>query len=199
MTEVPIRLPGRPRSPEADHAILQAALRLLAQEGYAAMSIEAVAGEAGVGKTTIYRRYRNKEDLVTAAVAALTYPGPAPDTGSVRSDLLELLHRIQRLAEPGEIMPMVGTFIVEKARNPELLRLVRERVIGPRLRLVRAVVERGMACGEIRADVDPEIVADVVFGAFVTRYMHGEPISDDWMESTVDAVLLGIAARPPEL
>lgn len=92
---------------------------------------------------------------------------------------------------------MVGTFIVEKARNPELLRPVRERVITPRLQLVRAVVERGVGCGEIRPDADPQAVAEMVFGAYVTRYMHGGPVTAKWMESVVDAVLSGIPATAP--
>ena len=86
--------PGRPRDPEADQAILQTTLKLLTENGYAGLSVERVASEAGVGKTTIYRRYTTKDELVAAAVGALKDDlGPPPDTGDVRADIVEMFVR----------------------------------------------------------------------------------------------------------
>ena len=123
---------GRPRSPEADKAILQAAIDVLHSEGYARMSMESVAEAAGVGKTTVYRRYKDKDDLVTAALERMTPVPEPPDSGDTRADLLVLLQRFQRSKEKVEDLRLMGTLWSEEERNPELMRLFRDRVIRPR-------------------------------------------------------------------
>ena len=96
-TETAKRTPGRPRSSEADRAILQTALRLLVEQGYDAMSIEGVASAAGVGKTTIYRRYPSKRELIVAAVSSLADTFSVPtESGDLRADLLVFLRRDAR-------------------------------------------------------------------------------------------------------
>ncbi|MGH2503871.1 MAG: helix-turn-helix domain-containing protein, partial [Ktedonobacterales bacterium] len=86
MTETELRRPGRPRSAQADQAILDAALELIAQEGIQGMSIEGVAARAGVGKTTIYRRWPNKDALALDALRTVKPPIVSFDTGNLRSD-----------------------------------------------------------------------------------------------------------------
>jgi AcrR family transcriptional regulator len=104
------RTAGRPRSPEADRAILATTLKLLVEQGYDAMSIESVAATAGVGKTTIYRRYPGKRELVVAAVLSLasTFDLP-PDSGSTRADLLVVMHQAFEVFHSGVAFAMLGT------------------------------------------------------------------------------------------
>ncbi len=96
----PTRTRGRPRSAEAHGAILGAAAALLAEGGFAQLTMEAVAMRAGVSKATVYRRWGSKEELVMELVTAMPYAGEPPDTGSVEGDLLELTQiQIDRIAD----------------------------------------------------------------------------------------------------
>ena len=190
--------PGRPRDPQADRAILRATLKLLTEHGYAGMSVERVASEAGVGKNTIYRRYASKEELAAAAVGALTGDMSAtPDTGSARDDMIEMIIRNQVLLERGPGFAMVGALLVEERRNPELFELFRERLMRPRRDEALMILRRGVERGEIRADADLEVAIHAMIGAMFMRHIMGEPQSRERVEKTVDLVWSGLAANPP--
>lgn len=193
----PPRSAGRPRSPEADQAILEATVRLLAEQGYDAMSIEAVAAAAGVGKTTIYRRYPNKRELVVAAISAVAVtPSELPDSGDTRADLLALVRDMfGLLRETGIGLAMLGTLLVKERDEPMLIEQFRARVIRPRIALASTLIRRGIERGELRPDVVPEVVLPIVVGSTVARHLAGLPEDDAWLESMVDTVWRGIAAR----
>lgn len=189
MTATPIRS-GRPRSAEADDAILDAALDQFCDYGYDGLSVERVAAGAGVAKTTIYRRYPTKLDLVMAALARAKEGARAPEgSGSLRADLLEMARSyLAMLRSPtiGRAMPML---LASKARSDELAaahaEFVRERR-APGYDLVR----QGMARGELPMDSDPTMIADMLFGAVFTRVVvTGEPTEDDYLVALVDAIL----------
>lgn len=189
--------PGRPRDPQTDQAILRAALKLLTDRGYAGMSVEAVASQAGVGKTTIYRRYSSKQELVAAALGALRDDlGPLPDTGDTRSDIVEMILQTRRAIQRGPGFGMVGALLVEESRSPELLELLRERVLRPRREEAIAVLRRGVDRGDIRVDVDLEIAVQAMIGAVFTRHIFGACESRERVEQTVDTVWKGLAAAP---
>jgi AcrR family transcriptional regulator len=97
MTEINKKSPGRPRSAESHQAILQATLELLSEVGFDAMSIDAIAARAGVGKTTIYRRYSGKEELVADAIESLRQDVVIPDTGHLWSDLDALIENASQI------------------------------------------------------------------------------------------------------
>jgi AcrR family transcriptional regulator len=179
---------GRPRSAAADQAILDAALELLREEGYGGMSMEAVAEAAGVGKTTVYRRYRDKADLVTAAIAGMKHADVLPDSGDTRADLLELLKGIARGKERVQNMRLLGVLWTEEQRNPELLRLFRERVIAPRRQRLIDVLRRGQERGELRADLDLGLVTEMMVGAHFARQFNGNAFPRDWAERVVDVI-----------
>jgi AcrR family transcriptional regulator len=188
--------PGRPRSAEADRAILDATIELLYEVGYASMSMESVAEVAGVGKTTIYRRDRDKADLVTAAIASMPGLDEAPDTGDARADLLTLLKQVVVSKERVQSMRLAGTLWAEEERNPDLVRLFRERVIAPRRAMLLEVLQRGQERGELRADIDPGIVTEMMVGAHFARQFNGRPFPPDWAERVVDTIWPALEARP---
>lgn len=149
--------PGRPRSPRVDEAIIEAVLELLSEGVTAeALSIEAVATRAGVGKATIYRRWVNKDALLLDAVAALK--GPLPEIGgiSVRDDLVTLLRPVgaRKAVRTATVLPCL---ISELNRSPKLFECF-QKIIEPRRELMRGVLRRGVESGELRPDIDIEIV-----------------------------------------
>ena len=187
--------PGRPRSPEADRSILEAALRLLGERGYTNMSIDQVAAEAGVSRATVYRRYRDKADLVTEAVASRYGSEEVPDTGSAYSDLLELARQGRSKLEGEAGMPLAGVLLVEGPHDPELLEWSRKRVILPRRGRYRTVLERGVRRGQIRAGADVEAVIDALIGAYYARHLSGMPADEGWAERVLGEVWLPLRAE----
>ena len=189
------RGPGRPRSPELDHTICRAAIDLLAEESYDALSIEAVAARAGCGKATIYRRWGSKSALVVDAVAACRDAGLAPpDTGSVRDDLLAFvrgfMHHL-RTSDAGRVMPAL---VAEMARNADLATAFRAGFIQPRRARVLEAVRRGVERGELRLDVDADLVADGVVAVLQYRFLiTGMEIDEDLPGRLVDMLWRGIA------
>jgi AcrR family transcriptional regulator len=205
MTEIAVdvhRPPGRPRSAEADRAILRAAVDLLADEGYGGVTMEGVAARAGVGKATVYRRWPCKSALVVDAVTTCREHGVhPPDTGSARQDLLVFVRSFLnhlRTSDAGRVMPAL---VAELSRSPELAQAFREGFVQPRRAKVLEAVGRGVQRGEVRPDVDPELVADGVVALLLHRFLvTGMELDDDLPERVVDTLWRGISAEcPPEI
>lgn len=160
--------PGRPRSARVDEAIISAVIDLLAEGIPAeALSIEAVATRAGVGKATLYRRWPNKEALLVDAVASLKGPMPEIAGESVHDDLVALLRPVGRsaLTRASRVLPCL---ISELKRSP-LLHQGYQRIIEPRRELMRSVLRRGIASGELRADIDIETVMAMLVGPMIAQ------------------------------
>ena len=195
-TDAP-RAPGRPRSIRADEAILEAALDLLAEGStIEALSIEAIAARAGVGKATIYRRWSGKEALLQDALRRLKPPPPEPAGRSVREDLITLVGMSGQNPDPRvrQIMPCL---MPTMNRSPEQYRLYQE-LVEPRRRMLREVLRRGIEIGELRADLDPELTVALLTAPLVMqRLLRAQPDLDerDLPARIVDAVIAGIAAR----
>ena len=185
--------PGRPRDPEVSKAILRATVRVLTDLGYAGASMERVAAEAGVGKTTIYRRYSSKEELVAAALGSIRDDlGDPPDTGCARTDVVDMAAQTQAALRRGPGLPLVGALLVEERRNPSLFDLLRERFLRPRRRDVISVLRRGVNRGEIREDVDLELGANAIVGLVLARHILDGPGSRKRIEETVDTIWRGL-------
>ncbi len=191
---------GRPRSPHADRAIIDAAVRLLTQEGYKRMSVERVAAEAGVGKATVYRRYRNRQDLAAAAISHML-AGHAlfelPDTGDTRTDLLQSLTHVTMATGSDVVLSMLGTVMAEQQRDPELLERFWERVFMPHRTATLSILERGVRRGDVRQAVALEVVGEALVGAFLARRLSGLAVTREWIEWVVATVWDGIGSPGP--
>jgi AcrR family transcriptional regulator len=180
------RRPGRPRSEDRDKAIEAAALDLLVEQGYAGLTVEGVAARAGVGKATIYRRWESKLDVVLDAVIHRCQEHVvSPDTGSLRSDLLELFGAmLAKFRRDGGVM---RAFVAEQSRHPELGRAFRDMFLEERRAAMREVLTRAVERGELAADSDLELLADVGGALFWHRFaVSGAPLDDDLPQRIVD-------------
>ncbi|TBL27424.1 TetR/AcrR family transcriptional regulator [Verrucosispora sp. SN26_14.1] len=191
------RPPGRPRSVRADEAIVEATLDLLAEGStIEAISVEAIAARAGVGKATIYRRWPGKNALLSDALRTLKGDPPQPAGGSVREDLITLVSAIGHHIDPraAKIMPCLVPMV---KRDPEQYALY-QNIIEPRRAVMREVLRRGVRDGELRADLDVEVTMAMLTGPMlIQRVMNWNPDLDTTTlpEKVVDQVLDGITAR----
>ena len=185
---------GRPRDEDADGAILGAALDLLEKHGYGGLSIDAVANAAGVAKTTIYRRWPSKPALLAAAAWPLyARLVESPDTGSVRGDLLLLIERSRQvmMGRAGRILQIL---VRESATHQELQEPV-QAALYTRCKLYHQALNRGIARGELRADVDQGLVTDMLLGPLWCRTLVTPgPMPPELMVQLVDTLLAGIVA-----
>jgi AcrR family transcriptional regulator len=185
---------GRPREARADRAILGAALELIARAGVHGLRMDDVAARAGVGKAAIYRRYRSKSELVGAAVSALVSDIAVPDTGSTRADLLALMREaVAVYSDPVRGGAMPG-LIAAMREQPELAGTIRDGVVAKRRDALREVLLRGVARGDLRADLDVELALDMLGGALFYRLLvTGGPIDDRLARGVADSVLRSFA------
>ena len=189
------RQPGRPRSATAHAAILDAAVALFVERGSDGMSMEAVAAMAGVGKSTIYRRWSSKEDLVVDAVAGVFTEAARPDTGTVRQDLIESareLHGLMISSVTGKVFPRMAA---EVAHRSPLGRLYGERVIGPRRDIFEEELRRGIQRGELPETTDVVLAIDQLVGTLLLRKLTGRLQRSDpaVAERAVDMLLTGLS------
>jgi AcrR family transcriptional regulator len=183
--------PGRPRRSATGHAILKATRELLAQGGVHGLTIEGVAERSGIAKTTIYRRWRSKEDLALAALLEVIREEPpvAPvgRTGAALSAYLGQLIKNVNSKLYGRIL---RGLISEMAIDRELARGFREQVLARRIAAIRGLLARGIARGELRPDLDMEIAVDLLLGPIYYRLlMSGEPLTTGFIDRLVSAVM----------
>jgi AcrR family transcriptional regulator len=195
------RKPGRPRSAQANQAILSATLEELTEVGYEALSIEAVAARAGVGKTTIYRRWSSKDELVIAATDTIRVQVPVPNTGNLRDDLLTLARGALEvgIAYP-RIQQLFTRTLSEVKSKPEVFQVLVDRLIRPRIQGFIELVERAKARGEVRQDLETHLVLSIIMGPVVYEWVLGAIVNGfvatpDLADQMVDAILHGIAPR----
>ena len=199
-TEAPAtRAPGRPRDPEADRAILKATMELLAEDGFGGLSIEAVAARAGVGKTTVYRRWPSKIPLVVDALTHMKPPMATriPEDMTTRDALMRFLTELTRSRGNEPNARILAGLVDAMSRDAELAEAVRAGLVSGRRRVVFDLIERGIERGEIRSDVDVEVVADVLVGPIIMRTLiTGRPITPRLARQIVTLVLDGVGVAP---
>jgi AcrR family transcriptional regulator len=190
------RRPGRPRDQRVSRAITEAALRQLDELGYGNLSLESVASEAGVSRATIYRRYRDKADLVTAAVAdnSTTHLQVRPSSDP-RSDLVGYLTEFdERYSE--NCLEVVGSLIGARG-DPWALSLHRERVVRPRMAYLRTLLVRAQELGQLSEDADVDLALQMLTGSVFARRLAGMTATPGWAERAVDAVWSGMGTPAP--
>jgi AcrR family transcriptional regulator len=189
------RRPGRPRSEQADQAIIEATLELFAEEGFDGTCVEAVAARAGVGKATIYRRWPNKEELLLAAFGSLKSPFPEAKGVSVRDDLVAMVQVMcADRADPRKAR-RYALLLGEGAKYPRLMARYKETVIKPRHEAILAVLCRGIETGELRPDTDVEVAQLALLGSVMARERSEAALDGDFAARVVDGLLLGLAQR----
>lgn len=179
------------RSARVVHDVLEATLEEFARVGYSALSIEAVAQRAGVNKTTVYRRWPTKAELVRAALLSVSHHDDVPDTGSLRGDLLAILDRVVKIARSPRKRSIMRAFFAEQ-NEPDLAD------IGKSLRnkkMPSSIVDRAIARGELPAGADPELLLEIVMAPVRHRALVGtETIDDEFLKKVIDVVVRGAAA-----
>ncbi|TQM45959.1 TetR/AcrR family transcriptional regulator [Pseudonocardia cypriaca] len=190
---------GRPRDPQIDATVLEATLAVLDESGYGQLTIEEVARRAGATKPAIYRRWPTRQHLALAALAVRLGDSPVPDTGCTLCDLGEGIGVF--LAAFREIRPgVLGALFADCARVPELRDAFLATLFDPPREAVGQMLERAVARGDLRADVDRGLVLDMLSSVVHYRALFGHaPITDVEVERAVEVLLSGIAVDYPRL
>ncbi|MFB7863623.1 MULTISPECIES: TetR/AcrR family transcriptional regulator [unclassified Streptomyces] len=196
---------GRPRSAEADTAILEATRAALVELGWSKLTMGDVATRAGVAKTTLYRRWNNKNELVVDAVAVLFDELELPDLGSLQADIENVVLQFATLLERPETKTALMAVVAESTRDEPLRRRIRASIVDRQKRLVLDGRARAQRRGELPAERDPatveavdDLIFDVVAGAVVHRALvSAEPVDGAWV-ARLSALLLGGLAAAAE-
>lgn len=199
MSEKPRRSPtgAAVLQPQITAAVTAAVMEQLAENGYARLSMEAVAKRAGVGKSALYRRWPSKQDMVVSVLGEFSVElAEFADTGALRTDLmaaLELLHTWLTHPRMAAILP---DLTAEAGRNPVLAQAVRATIGQPRRALGLQLLQRAIERGELPADTDVEMALDLIAGPMFwrlsVRHAEAEP---DYLERLADHLLRALNAR----
>ncbi|MFI8372263.1 TetR/AcrR family transcriptional regulator C-terminal ligand-binding domain-containing protein [Streptomyces sp. NPDC085466] len=189
---------GRPRSEGVERAVFDAVIGLL--EGgmpLGDVSIERIARTAGVGKATIYRRWSGKEDLLVELIRSVEPPDPELPGTSVRDDLVMLLEFMRRRGLAKRTSALLRNMFAQMQAHPRLWDQYHRTAIEPRRRRGIEVLERGVATGEVRADLDLELVNDLFVGPLLLRTVlqPDADLSPDFPARVADTILDGVRPR----
>lgn len=164
MNDARKKSPGRPRSVASHQAMLKATLALLSEVGFEAMSIEAIAARAGVGKTTIYRRYNSKDELVADAIESIREEIVIPNTGNLWNDINALIENAAQITLTPLGRQAVAMIISSASSNPGFAQIYWEKYLHPRRQAFAIVIERAKARDEVSKDLDAGLVFDTMSG-----------------------------------
>ncbi len=186
---------GRPRSERISRAILEAARELLVEEGFTRLRLEHVATRAGVGKATIYRRWRSKEALALELLLGLASPHiHVFDVGDTRAELLQAVENARRALTETPFGPVIRTLLSQIAVNASIGDPFRASIVEARRTEVGRIVERGIERGDLRADADPGIATELLVGPVYFRLVFGGSLDAAFASAIVDAYLRGFGS-----
>jgi AcrR family transcriptional regulator len=174
--------------------ILEAAAEVLAEQGPAGFTVDAVAARSGCGKATIYRRWPSRAHLLLETTNLATVAMVDPDTGSVRGDLIALCKHLTAKMRDTSMGALTAATIAEAAVNPET-RTMYAGFVAERRKISQLALTRGIERGELRPDIDLDLVIDMIAGPVFNRvFMTQLPLTDAVLEGAVDLILQGIEA-----
>jgi len=186
------RSPGRPRSEQSRVAVLRATSELLHEVALRAMTTEEIASRSGVSKATIYKWWPSKYAVaVEAFLTEMMAESPDPDTGSAHEDFRRVIRGLMHFYT-GANGPIFGQLVGEGQTDPVVQEELRRHLVAPRRELMRTVWDRGVARGELRADVDPDAAMDLLIGPVLYRFLLGHaPLDDAAANAIVDTAMRG--------
>jgi AcrR family transcriptional regulator len=195
------RATGRPRSAAADTAILAATRAALVELGWAKLTLGDVATRAGVAKTTLYRRWAGKNELVVDAVAELFDELELPDSGTLAADIEGVVLQFAAILARPEAQNGLMAVVAESCRDDALRERIRSSIVDRQKRLVLEGRERAQARGELPPEADPleaartvDLIFDMVAGAVVHRTLvSAEPADEEWARGLTRVLLLGLS------
>ena len=184
---------GRPRDERATRAILEVTLRHFGRYGYGGLSLDAIAAEAGVTKPSLYRRWRSKDDLVTAAVSEWRNRGMPQLSGDVEADLEAQLRQVGHMLDEPPGLAMIAALLLQEPTKPELMKLYRARNFAPRREALRKILRAAQHQGALPAALDVDTIIVMLLGAYHLQRILGEPIPASWPDE-----IMKVLFRPTE-
>jgi AcrR family transcriptional regulator len=189
------RPPGRPRSEQARLAILRSTLKILSENGFSDFTIEDVAERASVGKATVYRWWPDKGSLIADAFASsATRKLHFPDTGRIETDMSRQMRQLIKVFS-GPRGRIVSAILAAGQSDKNLIAAFRERFLWPRRREAYATLRRGIQRGELRRDIDPDLLLDSLYGPIYMRFLIRHDRLTPAFVDRLCALVLG-GARP---
>lgn len=185
---------GRPRDPALDEAIIKATRRRLVLDGYSVMNLGDIAADAGVTRPTLYRRWRGKFELVMDALdygfraQRDSYPTANLEELPPREALVEAVRRLDPCYFNPDAMVLMGNFMAETVRTPELLEMLQEHAVEPRVQLVEGVLRNLQERGAARDGIDVHAIASMCFGSYFAEFFRGNEDRSGLPEKVVAAL-----------
>lgn len=178
---------GRPRDAAIDEAVIEAALRQLARDGFSGLSLSAVAAEAGTSRPAIYRRWPDKESLVIDAIARLAQVAPPPVGDDPLEDLVAELEHFRHCITEAAALPLAGLMLGDGV-NDALRAKYHDLVVAPRRARIRSCLQRGIDTGALDDDADLDIAGTFLTGSWYSLSIARVPPPDDWARRTATLV-----------
>lgn len=199
-TELPGRRGGRQRDPATDTAIIDAVLDMVAEGAtLTGLSLVTIAKQAGISRNSVYRRWRTKDELYLDVLETINETRPAPSGADTRDDLAILLGALAERVADERASSMLRALNAEAATFPRLHRRYFEEIVAPRREAMNRVLRHGVERGEIRPDVDLDLVSDLLVSPLLARMASGSTDRLDLEQATrriIDLVLDGAAPTP---
>lgn len=189
---------ARPRvEGDRELEILRSALEVMCDVGYDRLTMDAVATRAKASKATLYRRWKTKSDLVIEAIIATKGPTVVPDKGNLRDDLLDMFCGLGGMTD-GKSINLLGSLITAIHRDEEFAAAYRRDFVGPKIEASRTVYRRAQERGEVRADIDIDLIAAALPGIVLHRvYIFGESPTQELVASVIDQIILPAVRLAP--
>lgn len=187
---------ARTLSVAAHDKALEAAIELIADRGIDATRVDAIAQASGVSKATLYKHWKNRDELLLDAIGRLSEQYPVFDSGDTRTDLIAFLGYLVQKKRSERTARMWPRIIAHSCLNSEFARLLRQRFTAPARERFIELLKRGITRGDLPGDLDLDFARDMLIGPIMHRRIHGTKIPPDLPERVVDLFWSGFGRKP---